>query len=98
MIALSETWAPKDSKNAQNIGSVSGYQPYFGSKQSTLKSGPGFLTRKELKYVQRKELDITFKGEDNEFQSCWIEIQNEHCLNTLIGTYYRHPKKSSNNV
>ena len=95
MIALSETLAPKNSKNEQNIGSVGGYQP---SKQSTLKSGPGFLTRKELKYVQRKELDITFKGEDNEFQSCWIEIQNEHCLNTLIGTYYRHPKKSSNNV
>ena len=95
MIALSETLAPKNSKNEQNIGSVSGYQP---SKQSTLKSGPGFLPRKELKYVQRKELDITFKGEDNEFQSCWIEIQNEHSLNTLIGTYYRHPKKSSNNV
>lgn len=95
MIALSETLAPKNSKNEQNIGSVSGYQP---SKQSTLKSGPGFLTRKELKYVQRKELDITFKGEDNEFQSCWIEIQNEHSLNTLIGTYYGHPKKSSNNV
>ena len=95
MIALSETLAPKNSKNEQNIGSVSGYQP---SKQSTLKSGPGFLTRKELKYVQRKELDITFKGEDNEFQSCWIEIQNEHSLNTLIGTYYRHPKKRSNNV
>ena len=95
MIALSETLAPKNSKNEQNIGSVSGYQP---SKQSTLKSGPGFLTRKELKYVQRKELDITFKGEDNEFQSCWTEIQNEHSLNTLIGTYYRHPKKSSNNV
>ena len=95
MIALSETLAPKNSKNEQNIGSVSGYQP---SKQSTLKSGPGFLTRKELKYVQRKELDITFKGEDNEFQSCWIEIQNEYSLNTLIGTYYRHPKKSSNNV
>ena len=27
---------------------------------------------------------------DNEFESCWIELINTNTCNTLIGTYYRH--------
>ena len=35
--------------------------------------------------------------EDKEFQCCWIEI-NQNRPNIVIGVYYRHPKKTSNNA
>ena len=43
-------------------------------------------------------LEFAYNDEYNEFQCCWIEIINQNNPNTLGGTYYRHPKKNSNNV
>ena len=41
---------------------------------------------------------MSFKDENNEFQSCWIEISNNSTPNIIIGCYYRHPKKTSNGM
>ena len=38
-----------------------------------------------------------FKDNENEFQSCWIKIINDLGPNRIIGCYYKHPKKPSNN-
>ena len=42
--------------------------------------------------------NITIDNENNEFQSCWIEIINDPNPNILTGCYYRRPGKSSNDV
>ena len=47
--------------------------------------------------MQRTQPCLSFKDNENEFQSCWIEIINDLGLNTIIGCYYTHPKKPSNN-
>ena len=44
------------------------------------------------------DLDMRYFDKKNEFQSCWIEILHEKQPNILIGVYYRHPKKSSNEI
>ena len=38
-----------------------------------------------------------FKDNENEFQSCWIEIINDLGPNRITGCYYKHPKKPFNN-
>ena len=54
--------------------------------------------KKGLKFKSRKDLDLTYHDDENEFQSCWVEILNKKEPNTIIGVYYRHPKKNSNNI
>ena len=34
----------------------------------------------------------------NEFQSCWTEILLDNNPNILVGIFYRHPKKTSDNT
>ena len=41
---------------------------------------------------------MSFKDENNEFQSCSIEIINNSTPNIIIGCYYRHPIKTSNGM
>ena len=50
---------------------------------------------KLINFKPRKYLEMTYYDEDNEFQCSWIELLNEKRLNTLVGVYYRHPKKQS---
>ena len=55
-----------------------------------------FFVKECLKYKQRTDLEMSFKNENNEFQSSWIEIINNPTPNIIIGCYYRHPKKQRN--
>ena len=68
---------------------VDGYQTFHDTGGQSVKSCCG------LKYNQRTDLEMSFKGENNEFQYCWREIINNPTPNIIIGCY-RHPKKTSN--
>ena len=93
VIAVSETWTPGSKKNQQKPH-LEGYQLYCGIEGKTLKSGCGFYIRNDIKYKVRKDLNISYYDEDNEFQGYWIEILNDKKPNIIIGVYYRHPKKN----
>ena len=51
-----------------------GYEPYIGLTGTTLKSGCGLYIRSGLAYIQRKDLDMQFYDDLNEFQMKFIEI------------------------
>ena len=98
IIALSETW--NSTQKVQNFrpGIIEGYHQYLGQQGTTIKGGCGFYIRNIHKYIERKKLDLSFCDDNNEFQTKWIEIINEKNVNILIGVFYRHPRKSSDNI
>lgn len=98
IIALSETWNPKDKSHKFNAGDLEGYQKYTGTSGTTLKSGCGFYVRNDIKFVPRKDLDLSILDNNNEYQSKWIELIDGKKMNTLVGVYYRHPRKSSDDT
>ena len=63
---------------------------YIVTKSSTLNIGCGYHIRNGVTYKQRKDLDISFLDNGNEFRKCWIEILNYHSQNNLIGTHSVH--------
>ena len=93
---LSEIWTPQNKNSLFKPQKLDGYQPYYGIQGNSLKSGCGFYVKDEINYKPRKDLDIAYNDEYNEFQCCWIEIINQNNPNILVGTYYGHPKKNSN--
>ena len=97
VIALSETWNSEEKKQHFKAGSLQGYHNFIGCTSTTIKGGCGFYIKDTLKYVERKDLDVQFYDVNNEFQGKWIEIINEK-IKTVVGVYYRHPKKSSNDT
>ena len=97
VIALSETWTSKQVTNKQ-LPEPRNYQPFCATQGTTTKSDCGFYVKRGLKFKSRKDLDLAYHGNDSEFQSCWIEILNKKEPNTIIGVYYRHPKKNSNDI
>ena len=94
---VSETWA---SYSRENIKPriIDEYQTYYGTEGNTLKSGCEFYTKNGFKLCQWTDLDMSVIAENNEFQTCWIGIKNDRNPNILIGCYYRHLRKSSNDV
>lgn len=96
IVAVSETWNPKDKKFRFSPGVLPGYQPYNGLCGYSLKSGCGMYIKESLNCPNRTDLDISFCDDDNEFQFKWIEIINEKSINILVAVCYRHPKKNSN--
>ena len=97
VIAVSETWTPigKSEVKARKLES---YQNYHRNRGSSIKSGCDFYVKEGIKFKPRKDLDIAYHDTDNEFQSTWIDILNGNKPNIIIGVYYRHPKKHSNNI
>ena len=98
VVALYETWTPQNKNSLFKPQKVDGYQPFYGKQAKSLKNGCGFYVKDEINYKPRKGLDIAYNDEYKEFQYCWIEVINQSNPNILVGTYYRHPKKNSNNV
>ena len=49
-----------------------------------------------LKVLERKDLDISFADDTNEYVTKWIEIVIQNGKNIIIGVCYRHPRKNSN--
>ena len=66
--------------------------------RTATKNGCGFYVKKGLKFKSRRDLELTYHDNENEFQSCWIVIFNKKKPNTIIIVYYRHPKKNSNDI
>ena len=95
VLALSETWTPKNKQTPGKLNHITGYQKFYGTEGHTLKSGCGFYIKEGLNFTPRKDLDVSFADDKNEYQSSWIEILLENQPNILIGTFYRHPKKLS---
>ena len=77
---------------------LEGYQNYHGVKGKPLKSGCGFYVKEGINFKPRKDLEITYSDEDNEFQCSWIELPNWKWPNILVGLYYTHPKKKSDSL
>ena len=98
IIALSETWNPSHKANTFRPGILNGYHPYQGTQGHTLKSGCGFYIRSDINYINRNDLSTSICNDINEFQSNWIEIINSKRKNVLIGVFYRHPRKNSDNA
>ena len=98
VFALSETWTSDNNNLYFEVPYLQGYQLFHGVKGKTLKSGCGFYLKSGTKFKPRKDLDISYFDENNEFQSCWIETLHEKQPHILIGVYYRHPKRSSNEI
>ena len=79
-----------------NAGELEGYQKYLGTPGTTTKSGCGLYIKNDIKFMPRRDLDISYFDDENEYQCKWIEIINEAKINIVIGVYYRHPKHTSN--
>ena len=94
---VTDTWTSKQVTNKQ-LPELRNYQPFYATQGTTTKSGCGFYVEKGLKFKSRGDLDLAYHDDDNEFQSCWIEILNKKEPNTIIGVYYRHPKGNSNDI
>ena len=96
IVAVSETWNPKNKTVVFKPGLLEGYHTYYGQTGHTLKSGCGIYINNSLKYIERKNMDISFYDEFNEYQTKWIEVINDKKANILVCVTYRHPKNNSN--
>ena len=95
IIALTETWNPEEKSKIFKAGHIADYQDYTGTTGKTIKSGCGFYVSDKIKYISRKDLDISYCDDNNEYQFKWIEISNKGKINTIVGVCYRHPKRCS---
>lgn len=66
-------------------------------KKDSLKRKCGFYIKDRINYKPRADLDIAYY-DDNKFQCSFVLITNQANPNILVGTYYRHPKKNSDNI
>ena len=98
VIAVSETWTPNDDKRSDKPKTLESYQNYHGVKGKSVKIGCGFYVKEGINFKPRKDLEITYSDDDNEFQCSWIELLNEKRPHILVGLYYRHPKKRCDNL
>ena len=96
IIAVTETWNPKNKSDQFKPGCLDGYRKYMGTPGISLKSGCGFYVKETLQVVERFDLDISFEDDKNEFQTKWIELINGKHTNIIVGVMYRHPRKTSN--
>ena len=69
VIALSETWSSKQETN-KSFPKLRNYQPFYAKQGTTTKSGCGYYVKKGLKFKSRRDLDLTYHDDKNEFQSC----------------------------
>lgn len=91
ILAVTETWNPETTKDKFSPPHINGYYEYYGNTGSSGKGGCGVFINDSLNFITRKDLDNRTKENENEFESCWIELINTKACNTLIGTFYRHP-------
>ena len=70
------------------------YQKLCGTKCSSLKSGCGCFVKEGLNFKERIDLSVKFINDQNEFQSCWIEMIKETIYSNW-GLRHRHAKKNS---
>ena len=76
---VSETWTSENNtnKNTMNNHTIPGYQEFCVTKGSSLKSGCGLFVKEGLHFKERINLSVKLINDQNECQSCWIEIIND---------------------
>ena len=89
MVAVSETWNSEKSKDGFIPKVLPGYEPYIGLTGTALKSGCGLYIRSGLAYIQRKDLDMQFYDDLNEFQMKFIEIVMPKSMNIIMNIILR---------
>ena len=82
VIALSETWNSLSKCHVFNAGNLDGYKKFTGTSGITIKSGCGF-------YIKIITMNTNLSG---------FKIIDSKKVNTLVGVYYRHPKKTSDDT
>ena len=95
IVAVFETWNPKQKEHNFRAGNLKGYHKYIGQSCNTVKIGCGLYIKETLKFKERKTLDIAFHDDNNEYQTKWIEMINQNQVNILIGVVYRYPRRTS---
>ena len=63
-----------------------------------MKSGCGLYIHTDLKYKDRKDLDVQHYDDLNEYQGKFIEVINAKGVNIVLCVNYRHPKKVSDDT
>ena len=94
IISLTETWTPKSKEHLVEPKNLIGYQKYMGQSGTTMKSGCGFYIADHVNYIPRKDLDMHFYNQTNEFSCKWIELINKNKPNIIVASIYRHPSKN----
>ena len=90
---LKKTWNPEHKKQTFIPPIIEGYHNYIGTNGLSAKGGCGFYINDSLNSMPRKDLNIKLKDDNNEFESCWVEIINDKEPNILLGVFYRHTNK-----
>ena len=76
VIAVTKTWTPNNDKSDNKPKTLEGYQNYHGVKGKSLKSRCGFYVKEGINFKPRKDHEITYSDEHNEFPCSWIELLN----------------------
>ena len=93
VIALSERRTSTQVTNKQ-LPERRNYQTFYATQGTTTKFRRGFYVKKRLKFKSRIDLDLAYHDDDNEFQSCWIEILNKKEPNTIMVFTIGIPRKT----
>ena len=88
VIGLSETKLQEGKNPILNIN-LNGYS-FISQPSKTCSGGVGMYIRENLSYFLRNDLNFS----TSEFESIWIELQNNKGKNILISVFYRHPNSS----
>ena len=92
VIGVSEIWHSNDNPISSNV-EIPGYT-VFKTKSVTQNGGVGLYIRDSLTYNPRIDLDSC----TDDFETVWVEIDNEGDKNFLICCVYRHPSSNVDNL
>ena len=95
ILAVTETWNQEKTNKSFSAKHIEGYQDYHGTTGSSLKGGCGIYVNDDLNSIPRKDLEYKINVNEEESESCWIEIINKKSANILVGVFYRHPSKQN---
>ena len=92
VIGVSEIWHSNDNPISSNVD-IPGYT--FVKTKSVFQNGVvGLCIRGSLTYNPRSDLDSC----TDDFETVWVEIENENDKNFLICGVYRHPSSNLDNL
>ena len=86
VLGVTETKLKNDQDALANIN-LTGYN-FLSQPSGTNAGGVGFYVKDNLVYTRRSDISTQ---KLNDYESLWIEIQNNTGRNTICGIFYRHP-------
>lgn len=72
IIAVFQTWTPKNDTKSFKPETPEKYQKSYGVKDTSTKSGCGFYTGEGNSFKPKKDLEVVCNDQDDEFQNCQI--------------------------